>query len=767
METEIFQHYQILRRADGSFWELGRGAMAVTYKALDNNLRCPVALKVVSAVNLEDEHTRARFVREARAAAALRHRNIASVYHLGNDEQSYFYAMEFIDGETVEDRVIRRGPLPPAEALGIAAQVARALGAAARQGLVHRDIKPANVMVVREDDDESLIVKVIDFGLARRAVVTESSAQITVSGFVGTPQYASPEQIAERDLDTRSDIYSLGVTLWFMLTGEPTFSGPLVRISSRHLNDEPPWKNVAHLPAPVRALLARTLQKKPVDRPQSPSILRGEIEACLGELTAAPAGTTLAGSVPTEGSTTVSLPVAGVTLPVVPGENAGDATAAVQESDVVPQGPAPAAGQTLNKRFHLLEAVGEGNAGQVFRAADARHGDRPVAVKVIRPDLGLRGVDYHRLKGYLRRLRAAPHPCLIEVFVLDQSRGHRFVASEWINGFTLVDLLRRRGRLDLLEALRLLEGACDAAAHGSANGLHRLGLAAHQVLVHFPADFAGDRVRAMRAITDRPLAQWPEFELKLDAAAPAREMGRTPTWAGASTLVPASCPPRASDGNYFYALGALLYEMLNGTPPPNSPDASRETPPLPVLSEAANDTLQRALSANPGFHDEREFFDALLAASGLERDDLRSKPKSGAQARPAVPAVDSTVVPSSKPVMTTPATVSAQSPPATQRMAPTIRTKLLRPRGATPDPGTSPSTGKPPSRTGWWTVAAGAAGLAVVMAVGGYLLLPKHRAPAPTKSTPAASPAAPEEETAPPPDSSTPASADKSAPALP
>ena len=145
----------------------------------------------------------------------MRHGNIASVYHLGNDEQSYFYAMEFIDGETVEDLVLRRGSLPVAEALGIAAQVARALGAAARQGLVHRDIKPANLMVVREDDEESLLVKVIDFGLARRAVVADQSAQITLSGFVGTPQYASPEQIEERDLDSRSDIYSLGVTLWF------------------------------------------------------------------------------------------------------------------------------------------------------------------------------------------------------------------------------------------------------------------------------------------------------------------------------------------------------------------------------------------------------------------------------------------------------------------------------------------------------------------------------------------------------------------------
>ena len=256
-ETETFQHYQVLRREDGTLWELGRGAMGVTYKAFDVNLRCHVALKVISSQFLDSEMARARFLREARAAAGLRHRNVASVYHLGNDTDSFFYSMEFIDGQTVEAMVNAEGPLPPAKALQITLQVARALGAAAKQGVVHRDIKPANLMVVHEDEEEEQgVVKVIDFGLARSAMSGgEHSGHITMGGFVGTPQYASPEQIEEKDLDGRSDIYSLGVTLWYMLVGHPPFTGTVFRISSQHLTKEPPWDEIeAKVPPPVRAL---------------------------------------------------------------------------------------------------------------------------------------------------------------------------------------------------------------------------------------------------------------------------------------------------------------------------------------------------------------------------------------------------------------------------------------------------------------------------------------------------------------------------------
>jgi len=166
-EAENYQHYQVLRREDGSLWELGRGAMGITYKAFDTNLRCTVALKVINNTYLDSEIARQRFLREARAAAALRHQNVASVFHLGSDHDSYFYAMEYIDGQTVDAYMAAKGKMEPVEALRICLQVTRALAAAARQQLVHRDLKPANLMLVDEDGEK--IVKVIDFGLAKTA----------------------------------------------------------------------------------------------------------------------------------------------------------------------------------------------------------------------------------------------------------------------------------------------------------------------------------------------------------------------------------------------------------------------------------------------------------------------------------------------------------------------------------------------------------------------------------------------------------------------
>ena len=207
MNTVRFQHYEVLRKEDGSLYELGHGAMGITYKAFDTNLRCHVALKVIKSAYLNSETARERFLREARAAAAIRHPNVATVFHLGREGDDYFYAMEFVDGETVEAFIKREGAVAHVMALKIAAQVARALNAAEKQGLVHRDIKPSNIMFMREDGGD-IAVKVIDFGLAKNAGTdTEESATLTTGGFLGTPHFASPEQLEEREIDVRSDIY--------------------------------------------------------------------------------------------------------------------------------------------------------------------------------------------------------------------------------------------------------------------------------------------------------------------------------------------------------------------------------------------------------------------------------------------------------------------------------------------------------------------------------------------------------------------------------
>src|SRR6266403_3558353 len=283
-EAENYQHYQVLRREDGSLWELGRGAMGITYKAFDTNLRCTVALKVINNTYLDSEVARQRFLREARAAAALRHQNVASVFHLGSDHDSYFYAMEYIDGETVDAHMAAKGQMEPVEALRICLQVTRALAAAARQQLVHRDLKPANLMLVDEDGEK--IVKVIDFGLAKTAKREgEDSGTLTIAGgFVGTPHFASPEQLEERDIDIRSDIYSLGATLYYMLTGRPPFQGSMASVIHQHLGSPLPSDVLTTFHPRLARILQKCLAKKPADRFQAPLEIKQALDEALTDL---------------------------------------------------------------------------------------------------------------------------------------------------------------------------------------------------------------------------------------------------------------------------------------------------------------------------------------------------------------------------------------------------------------------------------------------------------------------------------------------------
>jgi protein kinase-like protein len=186
-----FDHYELLTHSDGKAVELGHGAMGVTYRGFDTNLRCPVALKVISARYLNDESARHRFVREARAAARLRHPKVASVFHLGMKDNDYFYAMEFVEGETLDQVIKRRGPMGVELALEIVDQVSAALGAAYKEQIVHRDIKPANLML-RFGEDGSVSIKVIDFGLAKAASSWHTNPAFSAPGtFAGTVLFAS------------------------------------------------------------------------------------------------------------------------------------------------------------------------------------------------------------------------------------------------------------------------------------------------------------------------------------------------------------------------------------------------------------------------------------------------------------------------------------------------------------------------------------------------------------------------------------------------
>ena len=290
-----FGVYEIERREDGSLYELGHGGMGATYRAIDTTLQRKVALKIIRiGVATRSTEARERFLREARAAATLRHEHIATVFQFGISEETgqFFYAMELIEGETLEERVRRTGPLSVPTTIDTALQVTSALGAAEKRSLIHRDLKPGNLMLLSPDDEEGgtaersvPTVKIIDFGLAKVLNAPVDAMHLTHDGFVGTPAFASPEQFENSGLDVRSDIYSLGVTLWFALTGKTPFGGQgFEEIRRAQQSDVLPIEQLkaAHVPSRLRSLLKSMLAFEPAARPGTHE-LTAELQRCAAE----------------------------------------------------------------------------------------------------------------------------------------------------------------------------------------------------------------------------------------------------------------------------------------------------------------------------------------------------------------------------------------------------------------------------------------------------------------------------------------------------
>src|SRR6266513_1035392 len=281
-----YDHFEVEVGADGFPAELGAGAMAITYRARDTVLNSVVALKVIDRRVAQNPGARSRFLREARAAAQIRHPNVARVSHYGEQDGECFYVMEVVEGETLEARVRREGPMPLALALEIIEQVARALAAAEACGVVHRDIKPSNIMLESDPSGCAPIVKVIDYGIAKILnPEAEHGAEKTQPGFIGTPAFASPEQFAPSEhmkIDTRSDIYSLGATFWYLLSGRVPFVGRTLREVAAKQAEELPVEQLknAHVPARVIALLESMLAVDPAKRPQTARELLSAIHGC-------------------------------------------------------------------------------------------------------------------------------------------------------------------------------------------------------------------------------------------------------------------------------------------------------------------------------------------------------------------------------------------------------------------------------------------------------------------------------------------------------
>ncbi|HZI20369.1 MAG TPA: protein kinase [Pyrinomonadaceae bacterium] len=334
---------------DGKYRVEGRiaaGGMGTVYRATRLLIGDEVAIKILHPEHFADASAAERFRREAQAAARLKHPNAVSVYDFGVTNEGLVYlVMELVGGESLRRIIKGQGPLTPSAAADVMRQVCAALDEAHRQSIVHRDVKADNIII--HQTPAGLRVKVLDFGIAKLRDVAASN--LTQTGSVmGTPHYMSPEQCVGEELDSRSDIYSLGVVLYEMLAGVVPFNSPTsTAVIIQHVNQPPPPLRSINMSVPeaVERVVMHALQKRREDRPQTAGVLAAEMDAAVGSFVAAPAGLTGPASV----VTAVRIPPAPPTAAPVPSHSGEMPTMVITAGPsggyTPPGGIAPAFGQ--------------------------------------------------------------------------------------------------------------------------------------------------------------------------------------------------------------------------------------------------------------------------------------------------------------------------------------------------------------------------------------------------------------------------------------
>ncbi len=266
-ETILGNRYEIIRK-------VGDGGMAFVYEAKDRLLNRTVAVKVLRPEFVDDEEFLGKFKREAEAVASLSHPNIVNVYDVGEDGKVHYIVMEFIDGQNLKDIIKNEGTLDEYTALDITKQIAKALSAAHKKGIIHRDIKPHNILISNEDR----IVKVADFGIAK---AVSNSTMTNIGSIIGSVHYFSPEQAKGKYVTNNADLYSLGIVLYEMIIGKVPFRGDSpIAIALQHINDEIEFtqEEKVNIPQSVRTIIKKLTEKSSTDRYQSAEELIEDIE---------------------------------------------------------------------------------------------------------------------------------------------------------------------------------------------------------------------------------------------------------------------------------------------------------------------------------------------------------------------------------------------------------------------------------------------------------------------------------------------------------
>ncbi len=482
-----YGNFEVLARPDGAAELLGGGSFGKTYKARHVFLDQIVALKVISEKFAEDKNAKERFLREARVVHGLRHPNIAQVIDFGEANNTLYYAMEYCEGGSLEELVKRTGPLDPATVLLLAQQLAEALECSHRRGFIHRDVKPANVMLA--DKSDALVLKLVDFGLVKPLVQdNERMASLTLDGQnFFTPLFASPEQVMEEELDARSDLFSLGMTLWFLLKGASPETGSTAVIMAKRLSvDSYDAQLPAALPAKLAFVLQKLLEKDKANRFASATDV---LSAILSD-----------DPVPM-----VQIPAnqAAITAPEDTGESDPGATLAFEAS--------PPSNRLADK-YQMVEKAGRSSLGNTYRAVRVAD-NLPLSVTVLDDVLREDPERMEKLRQAVAQVVPAVHESISQVYGLEEFDDAEVLVREWSGGVSLQSIVKSRGSIPFAEAvlpLRLIAAGVDFA---TAAGLSGIRLAPDEIYLQ-PADGSAEFPDSAALLTTN-LRQWPPFRVRL------------------------------------------------------------------------------------------------------------------------------------------------------------------------------------------------------------------------------------------------------------
>ncbi len=494
--TILGERYEILQR-------LGEGGMGAVYKARDNELDRLLALKVIRPELAGHPDILRRFKQELILARQVTHKNVIRIFDLGMADGRKFITMDYIDGRDLKSILVERDKLPPAEAVPIVQQICRGLEAAHVEGVVHRDLKPQNIML-----DANGRVWVMDFGLARSMDLV---GMTRTGALMGTPDYMSPEQARAAKVDARSDIFSLGIIFYEILTGQLPFKADTMMATL--------LKRVQEKPAPPSA----------VD-PAIPQQLSDVVMKCLEVDVARRYQTT------------------GEILADLSGETAGASMVQAPIASLADIGP----GSQFGPRYTIESVIGEGGMGKVYKAHD-NDLDRTVALKLVRRELANDANSMHRFKQELLLASRVSHRNILRIHDLGDVGGVKFISMAYVEGRDLHDVIEAGGRLPvgrLVNIAKQLAGALDAA---HAEGVVHRDLKPRNVLMA-----QNDQVY----VSDFGLAKSLEGESTTTMTCAGEVLG-TPRY-----MSPEQAESKPVDHRSdLYSLGVILYEMATGDAP--------------------------------------------------------------------------------------------------------------------------------------------------------------------------------------------------------